>query len=304
MACHSKLGSHVGNSRYLLGQTDMMKHKVDLSIIEVSDFLSKIDIMPNSKEGGKFIYFSPFRNEKVPSFFVFTESNRWYDFGISGNEDWTLIGFIKLFYNKTKFKECLDIIAEAMELPSKDIKCPVKAERKCLEIIEEQPISNDKVKQYIKSRKADIITAKRYIKEIKFKYFNQVKLGISYDNNAGGKEIVFLNGMKSCCKNKSFTLIKGRSGVSMFEGMMDFLSFLKLVNKRSITRSVIILNSVNNINQAMKIISPEEHIRCYLDRDIAGFDCFELINKRFDCTDHAEEYEGFKDVNDLLKGIS
>lgn len=49
--------------------------------IPLGDILSHYGYEPSRRYGGYDMYRSPFRSDTSPSFKVFREENRWYDFG-------------------------------------------------------------------------------------------------------------------------------------------------------------------------------------------------------------------------------
>ena len=49
--------------------------------IPIAEILSKLNIKPRKTSSGKLLYLSPIRQEKTPSFWVYTKTNRWHDFG-------------------------------------------------------------------------------------------------------------------------------------------------------------------------------------------------------------------------------
>lgn len=273
---------------------------VDINSISLVDFLSRIGIFPIEKQCGEYLYLSPFRSEKKPSFSVNEKKNCWYDFGVVGNRDYGLIGFIKKYYNLTEFVDCKNILLEVMDLPSQDIKCVHRERKVVLKLIREGAIEHPDVISYIKSRKISLTTSRRYFKQCTYEFYGKERLGLSYVNVSGGIEILSIDGMKSVIGSKSFNIFSGSDTVAIFEGMIDYLTFLKLTNKRKSAKTVIVLNSVNNIQKAIKVINPLSICHLYLDNDKAGYECRDFMFSRFSCTDHAREYELYNDLNDMI----
>ncbi|MDR2918204.1 MAG: toprim domain-containing protein [Tannerella sp.] len=96
---------------------------------------------------------------------------------------------------------------------------------------------------------------------------------------------------------------KGKTHCCLFEGFIDYLSFLSLKGIQSIESNVIILNSVNNLNKATEFLKRHDTIYTFLDNDEAGRKCLNEIRK-LDKTvsDQSQTYSGYKDLNDYLCG--
>ena len=94
----------------------------------------------------------------------------------------------------------------------------------------------------------------------------------------------------------------------LFEGFMDFLSFMTLKRKENpqITRlrqqDYLILNSVTNIHKTIERLSRYDSIQCFLDNDGAGRNAYLRLSKKLgnSVTDASNLYNGFKDLNEYL----
>ena len=84
----------------------------------------------------------------------------------------------------------------------------------------------------------------------------------------------------------------------MFEGFMDFLSYLVLHGECD----AVVLNSLVNIPQALPVLERYSQVFCHLDNDAAGrtgtLQIATALGKK--CSDMACEYEGNKDLNEYL----
>ena len=90
---------------------------------------------------------------------------------------------------------------------------------------------------------------------------------------------------------------------SVFEGFMDFLSAVTL---GLATGDCLVLNSVANVEKALKHLDGYERIDCYLDRDEAGRRAMEALRTRYGgkVTDRSGIYQGCKDLNEYLQQVS
>ena len=94
----------------------------------------------------------------------------------------------------------------------------------------------------------------------------------------------------------------------VFEGMMDYLSFLTLRMKNCPTmpdldgQDYVILNSVANVSKTIDVLHGYERIHCLLDNDEAGRNAYLDLAREFSgrIRDFSDNYNGHKDLNDFL----
>ncbi|MDU6476958.1 MAG: toprim domain-containing protein, partial [Bacteroides sp.] len=132
-------------------------------------------------------------------------------------------------------------------------------------------------------------------------------------NMAGGYE-VRNSFFKGCIAPKDITHIRQqgepRKKCLVFEGFMDYLSFLTLRMKNCPTmpdldrQDYVILNSTVNVPKAIDVLYPYEHIHCMLDNDKAGFEATRAIELEYSyrVRDFSHNYRGYSDLNDYLCG--
>ena len=96
--------------------------------------------------------------------------------------------------------------------------------------------------------------------------------------------------------------------VCVFEGFMDFLSYLTLKKECDTIVCVhppcdYIMNSVNNLKKTLYTLESYEYIHCYLDNDLAGIKTVETFCGLFGMkvVNEAIRYSEYKDLNDYLK---
>ncbi|RJU50046.1 DNA primase, partial [Bacteroides sp. AM30-16] len=96
----------------------------------------------------------------------------------------------------------------------------------------------------------------------------------------------------------------------VFEGFMDYLSFLTLRMKNCPTmpdldrQDYVILNSTVNVPKAIDVLYPYERIHCMLDNDKAGYEATRAIELEYSyrVRDFSHNYRGYSDLNDYLCG--
>ena len=99
--------------------------------------------------------------------------------------------------------------------------------------------------------------------------------------------------------------------VLVFEGFMDFLSWLSSVGQLSPGYDCCILNSVSNIEKALPWITAHKNIAAFMDNDDAGRKTLEKIiesvpDQAGDVSiyDMSRLYQGYNDLNDKLSNES
>jgi hypothetical protein len=132
---------------------------------------------------------------------------------------------------------------------------------------------------------------------------------IGFQNDWGGYELwngYFQGGLSP----KTITTMRnGNDACLVFEGFMDYLSYLTLLHGRNpaVTtgkRDYIILNSVSNVSKAIDIIGVYKAKFCYLDNDKGGVSAFREIRSICgeNVLDRSMYYRGYKDLNNYLTG--
>ena len=88
--------------------------------------------------------------------------------------------------------------------------------------------------------------------------------------------------------------------VCLFEGFMDFLSFLSM--KEEVTNQCLVMNSVSNVVRSIHYLNKRNitSVRAFLDNDDAGRKAVqEFVNTGFKVEDMAVYYRDFKDLNEF-----
>ena len=111
--------------------------------------------------------------------------------------------------------------------------------------------------------------------------------------------------LEGCVPPKSISLVKAENAPAevccVFEGFMDFLSAVTLGMVKGC--DCLVLNSVANVEKAMKHLDGYGRIDCYLDHDEAGRRTLEALRKRYGnrIEDRSALYDGCKDLNEYLQ---
>lgn len=287
--------------------------------INLPDLMARLGFQPTeiSKGGNEYWYASPFRTEKTASFHTSFLGGKWIwkDFGDIGG---TVIDFVMRYKGFYKVKDALHYLDETYQGKFKPV---IQVNPKQISIFDkktnyENPVLElktvsalQKSWQYIKGRGINDAVAKAYLFDIEF--INR-KTGKTYfaagiKNLSGGYEIrnPFF---KSSIGKKDMTLIKGDEDtktISVFEGFMDFLTYLTDEKITKTKEDILILNSLSFQQQAKIFLESGryEQILTFFDNDRTGREATEDFTKSF--FDKVEpqnhRYEGFDDYNAKFK---
>ena len=279
----------------------------------ITDFLGSIGIFPASRSGQDFIYSSPLRQDSKPSFSVNPAKNIFYDYGNESDKGGVIDLIMK--YHKISFPQACDLI-ETMDGKEKDnsgnpsfFSCRPSLTNKPMsdsrnQIISVGNLQHQALINYVASRKISFQTAFTYLKQIRYQNAKGRFFGVGYQTD-NGSYVVRNEKMKNPInlgKASIKTMVLPNStAVILFEGMFDFLSAVECFKRPSIY-TAIILNSVNNLSQAMPLIMQHNKVFAYLDNDEAGRKALEKLRAtRLEVIDQSDVYRPFNDFNDYLK---
>ena len=180
-----------------------------------------------------------------------------------------------------------------------------------LEIV---PLSSPALLAYLQGRGINMELAKRECSEARFTHNGKRYFAIAFPNGLGGFE-VRNRYFKGCIAPKEISHIrqsgKARNICYVFEGFMDYLSFLTLRQESCPNypeldgQDYIVLNSVSNVNKALYPLGSYERIHCFFDNDHAGMEALRQIRKEYGrdlyIRDASQTYSGCKDLNEYLQ---
>ena len=275
--------------------------------IKLQDFLAAIGCKPVKQYGVNLMYLSPLRAEKHASFKVNTELNKWYDFGIGRGGN--IIALAELFYNSSDVSYLIHQIernAPSSVSGSLPTVKPITPQNS-FEHLQVLPITHPALIKYLEERCIDVETARTVCKELHFDTRGKHYFSIGFPNITGGYEIrnPFFKGCIAPKDISHFYAEEPKKVCFLFEGFMDFLSFMTLRRKENDglkRQDYLVLNSVSNIQKALEPLSHYENVQCFLDTDEAGRNAYLQLSKelRKPITDASTLYNGYKDLNEYL----
>ena len=185
---------------------------------------------------------------------------------------------------------------------------PVNEARKLIGISDTLP---PHLQKYLtKERCIDLEKAMPFLKCISYEVRRQRYQAIGFANPSGGYELRDNGTFKGTIAPKDITpvftdkqtehAIDNTLPVCVFEGFMDFLSFLSM--KEEIASHCLVMNSVSNVARTVRCLNDRHltHIRAFLDNDDAGRRTVqEFVKVGFKVEDMSVHYKGFKDLNEF-----
>jgi len=303
--------------------------------IPVDSYLESQGVTPrNARKGGRELwYISPIRStDKNPSFKVDTILNCWYDYGVDlgGN---TLDLAIKMLNDSTVSQALHHLDRTGLYSPyrnhsparplkrsstlgtTKNSKTAPKTKREnqALELLKSQDLTHPALLQYLEQRGIDLDTAHAYASQIDFKHplsgSTYFALGFPSGDGYEARNALFKGfvGMK-----KDITVLQhpDSSLLLVFEGFMDFLTYLTIKKLKAHPATTIILNSGNMKARALPYLQDIRFskIQLFLDNDPVGESTVSFFSNAVE-GDHLEDMRGhYPNCSDLnewhLKRIS
>ena len=274
----------------------------------IVEYLERKGIKPVRKTLTYAMYRSPLREETHPSFKVDTEKNLWIDYG--EGRGGSIIDLCMRMEGCTLSEAIHRLGQNASDngtYSSRNGFAPnnshpvmaVNGARRLIEISDTLP---PHLQEYLtKVRCINLEKAMPFLKCISYEVRGRRYQAIGFANLSGGYELRDDNVFKGTIAPKDITPIftDRAEPVCIFEGFMDFLSFLSM--KEEITNHCLVMNSVSNVARTIRYLNDRHltHIRTFLDNDEAGRRAVQdFIKAGFHVEDMNIHYKDFKDLNE------
>ncbi|PIK20888.1 toprim domain-containing protein [Prevotella intermedia] len=285
----------------------------DLSRIKrypIVEYLERKGIKPVRKTPTYAMYRSPLREETHPSFKVDTEKNLWIDYGEGRGgsiidlcmrmEGCTLSEAIRRLGQNASLDAAYGLSKEKSDIDTSPVTpWQPSGARKLIEVSDTLP---SHLEAYLADKRCiDLNRARPFLKCICYEVRGRRYQAIGFANLSGGYELRDDKTFKGTIAPKDITPIftDRAEPVCIFEGFMDFLSFLSM--KEEITNHCLVMNSVSNVARTIRYLNDRHltHIRAFLDNDEAGRRAVQdFIKAGFHVEDMNIHYKDFKDLNE------
>lgn len=281
----------------------------ELNRISIKKYLASKGIYPTKEHGYYGMYRSPFREETNASMKVDYAKNLWHDFGT--NDGGTMIDLV-MRINNCSLKEAIDELNRynSTSVNQYNNTTAPKSESFSFHgsgiiVQKAQPITNPALINYLREREINLDIARQHCKEIHYTANNKPFFAIGFPNNSKGW-ILRSEPFKGCTSMDITTRLNtegDKDSCLVFEGFMDYLSFLTLKGTQSANQNVVVLNSVANLSKVMNFIQSHKNIYTYLDNDEAGKKTTQQIKTACPnsvVSDQSVHYAKYKDLNEYL----
>lgn len=286
----------------------------DLSRIKrysIVEYLERKGVKPVRRTAAYALYCSPLREETHPSFKVDTEKNLWIDYGEGRGgsiidlcmrmEGCTLQEAICRLGQTASLDAAYGLSKEKSDIGTSPVTpWQPSGARKLIEVSDTLP---PHLETYLADKRCiDLNRARPFLKCISYEVRGRHYQAIGFANLSGGYELRDDKTFKGTIAPKDITPIftDRAEPVCIFEGFMDFLSFLSM--KEEITNHCLVMNSVSNVARTIRYLNDRHltHIRAFLDNDEAGRRAVQdFIKEGFHVEDMNIHYKDFKDLNDF-----
>ena len=283
----------------------------DLSRIKrypIVKYLERKGIKPVRRTPSYALYRSPLREETHPSFKVDTEKNLWIDYGEGRGgsiidlcmrmEGCTLSEAIRRLGQNAPDNSTYSSLNDFVSNNSQPVMA-VNGARRLIEISDTLP---PHFQEYLtKVRCINLEKAMPFLKCISYEVRGRRYQAIGFTNLSSGYELRDDMTFKGTIAPKDITPIftDRAEPVCIFEGFMDFLSFLSM--KEEITNHCLVMNSVSNVVRTIRYLNDRHltHIRAFLDNDEAGrMAVQDFIKAGLHVENMNIHYQDFKDLNE------
>ena len=283
----------------------------DLSRIKrysIVEYLESKGIKPVRKTPTYVMYHSPLREETHPSFKVDTEKNLWIDYGEGRGgsiidlcmrmEGCTLSEAIRRLGQNASDNGTYSFLNGFAPNNTQPVMA-VNGARRLIEISDTLP---PHFQEYLtKVRCINLEKAMPFLKCVSYEVRGRRYQAIGFANLSGGYELRDNKTFKGTIAPKDITPIftDRAEPVCIFEGFMDFLSFLSM--KEEVTNHCLVMNSVSNVARTIRYLNDRHltNIRAFLDNDEAGRRAVQdFIKAGFHVEDMNIHYKDFKDLNE------
>ena len=288
----------------------------DLSAIKrypIVEYLERKGIKPVRKTPTYVLYRSPLREETHPSFKVDTEKKLWLDYaeGRGGSiidlcmrlEGCTLSEAICCLGQNVSGNTAHGYSSPKREIsisPNQREHVTASGTRRLISISDTLP---PHLQEYLKKERCiDLEKATPFLKCISYEVRGRRYEAIGFANSSGGYELRDNHSFKGTVAPKDITPIfeDKAQPICLFEGFMDFLSFLSM--KEKVTNLCLVMNSVSNVAKSIRYLNERSitSIRAFLDNDDTGRKAVqEFVNAGFKVEDMSVHYRNNKDLNDF-----
>lgn len=277
----------------------------------IKDYLAEMNIFPVLENEYNLKYFSPFRDEKTPSFNVDVSINEWKDFGTDIMRS-DIIQLVQMLEKKNFVQACQRITQlmnceASKQTIERIVNKPIIQQQKKEIVLGVTTDYNSSLTAYLETRCISLATARKFIHQITYLNRYDVKYkALGMRNISQGWEIRSEK-FKGCIGEKTYSIFATNEAeyLYIFEGMFDFLSFLEIKNNPNLSdynADFLILHSLSSIPHFKHFLS-YKYINLFFDNDESGKKAANKLMNQYPTVcflDFSLYYQTSKDLNEHL----
>lgn len=274
--------------------------KTTSDCIGIREYLLRRRLQPHHETATHGMFLSPLREERTPSFSVRYDKGLWYDFGLG--EGGTLLQLV-MRLEGCSMAEAIRSLRKgsADEVPFQPLPTALPREDSPLRILGVGEIRHPALIGYLRERGIDPAVAGALCREVHYAVGERRFFAIGFRNDAGGWELRNPRFKGSSTPKNITTLDNGSDTAMVFEGFIDFLSYLSLKTNPTPAIDTTVLNSVTNLQKAVPFLSHHRVVHAFLDNDDAGRKALARLEESLPSTEVIDQsvfYRNYKDLND------
>ena len=268
--------------------------------ISIRAYLAAQGILPRWERGNRGMYLSPLREERTASFSVSYDKNLWHDFGTG--EGGSIIDLV------ARMEGCSEVeAARRLAAGEHGTLVPIHAEPpraseptpSRLIILSDRELTHPALLGYLTGRGIDPAIARTYCREVRYTIGGKEYFAIGFRNDAGGWELRNPLFKGSSTPKNITTLNNGSDTAMVFEGFIDFLSYLSLKANPTPAIDTTVLNSVVNLQKAVPFLARHRVVHAFFDNDEAGRKALARLEESLPLSEVIDQSVFYRDHKDL-----
>ena len=272
----------------------------EIKRISIRAYLAARGINPRWERGNRGMYLSPLRKERTASFSVSYDKNLWHDFGTG--EGGSIIDLV------ARMEGCSEIeAARRLAIGEHGMLVPIHVEAlrtneptpSRLIILSDRELTHPALLGYLTGRGIDPAIARTYCREVRYTIGGKEYFAIGFRNDAGGWELRNPRFKGSSTPKNITTLDNGSDTAMVFEGFIDFLSYLSLKANPAPAIDTSVLNSVTNLQKAVPFLARHRIVHAFLDNDDAGRKALARLEESLPSSEVIDQSVFYRDHKDL-----
>jgi DNA primase len=275
--------------------------------ISIRQYLANRGVYPTKDRGYYGLYYSPLREDNDPSFKVDYGKELWYDFG--ANEGGSIVDLVMKLEHCSLAEAFQRLDNTSFSFQRNTLIAPVIStnQESAIKVQDIVALTQPVLLDYLKERNINTDIAKRYCLEVHYSIAGKNYFAIGFKSDGEGWELRNRD-FKGSISPKSITTINnGNDTIMVFEGFIDFLSYLSLKDNPSPAIDTLVLNSTVNLSKAIPFLQSHRAIHTFLDNDEAGRKSLASLRELLtssEVIDQSGFYRNYKDLNEYWQANS